>query len=35
MGDIYLRVARPAIPTRLFTDEREALAWLRTFLPPP
>lgn len=35
MGDIYLRVARPAIPTRLFTDEREALAWLRTFLPSP
>lgn len=31
MGNIYLRVARPGIPTRLFADEGAAFAWLRTF----
>jgi hypothetical protein len=29
MGNIYLRVARAAIPTRLFANEGDALAWLR------
>jgi hypothetical protein len=28
MGNVYLRVARPGIPTRLFNDEAEARAWL-------
>jgi hypothetical protein len=28
MGNVYLRVARPGIPTQLFTDEPSALAWL-------
>ena len=28
MGNVYLRVARPGIPTRLFTRDGEALAWL-------
>jgi hypothetical protein len=28
MGNVYLRIARPSIPTRLFTDDAEALAWL-------
>jgi hypothetical protein len=32
MGNVYLRVARPGIPTRLFAEEDEALVWLRTFL---
>ncbi len=32
MGNIYLRVARPGVPTRLFPDETSALAWLRTFV---
>jgi hypothetical protein len=32
MGNVYLRIARPGIPTRLFADEGEALAWLRKFL---
>jgi hypothetical protein len=32
MGDIYLRVARPGIPTRVFQDEAAAHAWLRTFV---
>jgi len=29
MGNVYLRVARPGIPTRLFSDEAQAMAWLR------
>ncbi len=33
MGNIYLRVARLGVPTRLFTDEPHALEWLRSFLP--
>ena len=28
MGNVYLRVARPGIPTRLFTDEDAAVTWL-------
>jgi hypothetical protein len=32
MGNIYLRVARPGVPTRLFPDEGSALAWLRSFV---
>jgi hypothetical protein len=29
MGNVYLRVARPGIPTQLFTSESSALDWLR------
>ena len=29
MGNVYFRVARPGIPTRLFTDADEAAHWLR------
>jgi len=28
MGNVYLRVARPGIPTQLFTDQRRAVQWL-------
>jgi hypothetical protein len=28
MGNVYFRVARPGIPTRLFTDGAEARHWL-------
>jgi hypothetical protein len=28
MGNVYLRVARPGIPTQLFADEARALEWL-------
>jgi hypothetical protein len=28
MGNIYFRIARPGIPTRLFTDPELAKAWL-------
>src|SRR5262252_2940960 len=29
MGNVYLKIARPGIPTKLFTDESKALSWLR------
>jgi len=29
MGNVYFRVARPGIPTRLFTNAGEANRWLR------
>jgi hypothetical protein len=29
MGNVYLRIARPGIPTRIFANEEDALAWLR------
>ena len=32
MGNVYLRVARPGIPTQLFADETKALKWLREYL---
>ena len=32
VGSIYIRVARPEVETRLFTDEAEALRWLRPFI---
>jgi hypothetical protein len=28
MGNVYLRIARPGIPTQLFSDEMRALEWL-------
>ncbi len=28
MGNVYLRIARPGIPTQLFTDEARATEWL-------
>lgn len=28
MGNVYLRIARPGIPTQLFIDEPRAVAWL-------
>jgi hypothetical protein len=34
IGNIFLGLNRPVTPTRLFTDEEAALAWLRTFLEP-
>jgi hypothetical protein len=29
MGNIYFKIARPGIPTRIFSEEPKALAWLR------
>jgi hypothetical protein len=34
IGNFFLGLNRPEMPTRLFASEGEALAWLRTFLPP-
>ena len=31
MGNIYFRVARPGIPTRLFTEPSEAHQWLTMY----
>jgi hypothetical protein len=28
MGNVYLRIARPGIPTRLFADQTRAFEWL-------
>jgi hypothetical protein len=32
MGNVYLRVARPGIPTQLFQDEAHAIKWLSGYL---
>jgi hypothetical protein len=32
MGNVYFRVARPGIPTYLFTDEARAVDWLKGYL---
>ena len=29
MGNVYLKLARPGIPTKIFVQEHKALAWLR------
>lgn len=33
VGNIFIQFNRPPIPTRLFTNEEEARAWLREFNP--
>ncbi len=33
IGNFFLGLNRPAVPTRLFSAEAEALAWLRGFVP--
>ncbi len=32
IANFYLKINRPKRPTRMFTNEDEAVAWLRTFL---
>ena len=32
MGNIYIQIAKPGIPTRLFTDEERAIEWLKEFV---
>lgn len=32
MSDFYLKVNKPTIPTSFFTDEKQALAFLKTYL---
>jgi len=31
LGNVYLRVARPGIPTQLFSDDAQAVEWLKTY----
>ena len=31
LGNVYLRVARPGIPTQLFSDDTQAVEWLKTY----
>ncbi len=31
MADIFMRFSRPPYPTRVFTNETDALAWLETY----
>jgi len=33
LGNFFIFVAKPEYPTRLFSSENEALAWLRHYLP--
>jgi hypothetical protein len=33
LGNVYLRIARPGIPTQLFTDEERAIEWLNGCRP--
>lgn len=32
VGNFYMRYDKPVRPTKLFTNEEDALTWLRTFL---
>lgn len=32
MGDFYLKINKPIIPTAFFTDEEHALAFLKTYI---
>jgi hypothetical protein len=32
LGNIFLMIDKPLVPTRLFTDEERAIGWLRQYL---
>ena len=32
LGNIFLTINRPPVPTKLFTDEKEAKEWLKQYL---
>jgi hypothetical protein len=32
MANLFISINQPAVPTRLFTSEDEAIAWLKTYL---
>jgi hypothetical protein len=32
IANIYLKISKPERPTRMFTNEKEAIEWLKTFL---
>jgi hypothetical protein len=35
MGNLYMKVAKPGIPTHLSEDEAEAVNWLQQYCPAP
>ena len=35
IGNLFLSIQSPAVPTRMFTDEASALAWLQRLMPRP
>ena len=34
VGNLYLKLNKPKVPSRVFTSEDEAIQWLKGFLPP-
>ncbi|MES2394622.1 MAG: STAS/SEC14 domain-containing protein [Bacteroidota bacterium] len=34
IGNFFIGMYRSAVPTKLFTDESEAVSWLKQFAPP-
>ena len=32
MGNFFIKVQKPAVPTKLFSEEKEAIEWLKTYL---
>lgn len=34
IGNFYLKIKKPSIPTRLFSNEKSALEWLKKFIEP-
>jgi hypothetical protein len=32
MGNFYINFNKPTVPTKLFTSEEDAIAWLKTFI---
>ena len=33
LANLYLKMSKPHRPVRMFTSEKEALVWVRTYLP--
>lgn len=33
LGNFYLRITKPAIPTKIFTDREKAIEWLEQYKP--
>ena len=32
LGNFFIKVQKPAVPTKLFSEEKEAIEWLKTYL---
>lgn len=33
IGNFFMRISKPPVPTKIFTDEGEAIKWLNTLMP--